>query len=459
LNNSGEVSNKEILDLLHTFGLMGSESEISDEKKSIDLAHAIFRIFDLNRNGSIDASEIENLAGQIFDSIFSLMTQTLKTLQIITTDEPLHQLVGKFCKYLVESGKQLPVTVEEITDLLNTGYESQNLIEVFKSIFLGPEFLFGETDFFHELLEIGDIALKEWEKFKSVINTISAKGSHPTMKACTEKGHDCFRSIIAAFSTLRTSIQQFALESIMQFISQQLVDLDDENPFKWIKFDEQKILKILQRVSREIHTFLDEKGIEEYLNAFFSLLEIKREGQPNIVSLAPLFALEELIAMSLSDEDNDNLKEKALQVQKTLFTMVSIIDDDGNKVLDNAELLLFAGKLINIAFDWLHVSLDMVIQIVRHSITTFVDLALDLKCQILGGSNTCLTHMDVCSVVLLDMIREERYEVLNFVTDLFAYTEENCNPAVFENLCSNIVSLCMFSPKARNDSKNFLRFG
>ena len=456
LNKSGNVSTTEIVSLLKTFDLIASESEASDSKKMVEAIQAVFRIFDLDGNGCIDVSEIQRLTKEILQILFDFLLEILSSIQNISKDEPLVGLVDMFSSILNSSEKCLPISVKELIEFLNAGYESEHLGEILIMIFSVPEMIFGESELFDDILKLIQITQNEWSVF---VSEMKAAIETKTMseKACAEVGTSCIKKVLAEFSRLGESVQIFILNIIMDKIYNTLRDLEDENPFKWIHVPREKVQNILGRISGSIHSFLDEQGIHQYLVAFFSLLLCDHPPR-HADDVTPLYAFVEFIEYSLRDGEVSNLKEKAIRVQEALITMVSIIDTDGNNLIDKPELYSFAIKIADIFFAWFGISLKLVENAAVHGVPSLASLALDVKFQILGGDRETLTHIDVCTVVLLFMILQGDYEILSFVKDLFAYTEENCDKRVFENFSSNILRVMMISPEARITSKQFLRY-
>jgi Ca2+-binding EF-hand superfamily protein len=448
------------LDILKEF-----ESDSSPEKQFVSVAHAVFRILDLDGNGNIDASELTKTFSEVILAVFEMAVGLMRELQNILTGEPLERIIDQFIEMMTNEGewKESGMPIKQIITVLNSGFSGEDLVGLFDFITQAidnPEDQFGE---------MGEQLNKIWSEFKNILAIISHQYGEFFTKArkiskdkllikseLVQLAGECINQIFDSVQLTGVKLETTILDLIMTGINGVLSEIEDNNAFKFVSIDRALIQNIISTAMHSLHTGLRETGVKGYFNALFNLFDLKNTGS---IRVTDLDALGNMVNAVFVDKDTSNVKEKVEQIQEAVFKLIAMLDTDGDATLGKSEIIACCKEIAELVFTWIKVSVQMVEHTLVASIIPVSNMLLKIKSQILGGNSSSLTHADVCSAILaVSMMENSSPEIIGHLKSLLVYKDGEVDAAVFENLCSNIVQIFFFwAPEARETSKEWLR--
>jgi hypothetical protein len=429
------------------------------------VAHAVFRVLDLDRDGSIDFVELSKCVSEIVSAIFQMLFELLRVFQGILMGEPLAQIVDQFVESMKEddsdSSEQAGVSVERLISVMNSGFSGDDLIGLLglvKEMIENPPIPDEDNDDMRQMLgSFKEILNKCFEQYQLffVKAEESAVNDNLRKDLLIDMGADCFNQILNFMQSSAGKFETSILDLIEIGIRELLSSMPDKTPAKFLKLEKQMVHDILTVVFGAIHSYLSERGGRRYLAALLNLCDLQNTG--NIKS-SDFMALKDMVdAMFIAGEDQE-MKDRVEQFSGAIFKLIAMFDTDGDATLEKAEIVKCGQIVGNLVFTWIESSLEMMDKAIIAAIVPLANLILNLKSQFLGGSEIGLTHADVCSAIFAVRMTEGDMGIIGYLKDLLVYKEGDVDEKVFANLCSNLVRLYFFwEPNARSTSKNCLR--
>ena len=472
LDRDGTITKNEVTKFLATFQDLDSES--SAFKQIVSVAHAAFRVLDLDGDGSIDAFEFKEFIMEICRALPHMISGMLSEIHHILMHEHLEEMVEQFMVMLTESTENSPidsgepmenssidsrVPIESIILEINSRIPWEELIGALRGLKQTCETISDPDEdspdlhkVWMEIEKILSISFYQYELFfsnaeESASNNILAK--QQLMKI----GVQCSNHVMDAIKISAKKIEANLMDMVILKIKNLQSELDDETPIKYVVLERSMVNDLLGTVCYSIHSYFKESGIERILEVLLNLLDLENTGVVNILEMQALITMVSDVFLA----DDDEVPCKIEEFQRALFKLIAGIDTENSGCLGKADIAKCAQIFGSFVFVLLQGSLDFVDHAITAAIAPVVNLFLNLKGQALGGSDTNLTNFDVCSAILAAGIAQEDIAAIGSLKDLLIYNENYVIEKAFQNMCSNLMHLIFFWG-ARSTSNGFLRF-
>ncbi len=444
------MTKDEVIKILDVVMTAGTANNASKELSSI--AKGVYRIFDVNGDGSIQDIELDKILCDITKLALNLATHVLQHFENIAIQEALGEMVNTFIEYLrLELSKENTVQAFSIDDLLglfNGHYTNEELIGIFKELDNLDDELPG-------IKNVLDAFAEQFRHFFSQLDSIKKADNMIETSRCVKIGLLCVKNVLDVFEQEgNKQLGKTILKMAMQDINELQADCDEENPMKRIEVQEGRVYEIIKAVFGGIRDFLIDEGLSDYLMAFFKLFEAESSG---MIDLRHLMALGEMVKSSIASRESYEFKNNVVKLQGAVFYLISMLDSDNNKFVERAELATFGKKVIKLLFSWIVISLNMAHHVFCSAEQLVVKLALDVKNQILGGNDLELTHADLSFLALCFGFAEGETNFIDFALEMLSSASSTIEKKALEDLCRPTLRLALGTSEVREATIEFFR--
>jgi Ca2+-binding EF-hand superfamily protein len=495
LDRNGFVSKAEVTEILEIIKEL--DSDVSPSKRLVNIAHAVFRILDLDSDGKIAAPELSKALKEILDALVEMLIGMLEEFYEILVDEPLKQTVEQFLQHVQmftddesdslnfmrqlftddesdsqndsdsqvthdESGRQSVssgIRVETVLQFVSSAIQG-NVLGLLAGMFDNILSIVSdsEDENIKQITITANRVMKlfyiQYKEFFSKVDELASDG------LCRKEdlvsiGVVCLNIVVDSVQQSAVHIQAETMNVLMDQVQAKLASLSEEYPGNLINIDRQLVLNTLSEAFGTLYEHMKESGSKTYLQALFNLFDLQNSGNIKSSDLQALACIADAAFMKSDVEDGIREGE---EVEHAIEVLIRMVDVDGDGILSEGELIGCAKALIRLACDLLKNSIVLLDHSVIAAIVPVIIIALNLKSQMLGGSDTALTHADVCSVVFAVSMSEGEDEIIKYLKGLLVYKEGDVDEQVFENLCCNLVRMFLFwAPEARQYTRSILR--
>ena len=141
VDKNESVTEAEVLECLQIYMAVAASNDITSEFSGF--AKAIFRVFDLNGDGTLEQEEIAVFATELFAELHRLVKGISTHFQHALKDnrKPIHEMLSKGMGIVMNDVKW-PFPMDELTSELNsvmTGDDLNRILSEFNGSFPGPE--------------------------------------------------------------------------------------------------------------------------------------------------------------------------------------------------------------------------------------------------------------------------------------------------------------------------------
>lgn len=461
LDRNGTVTKSEVEEFINIAKDLDTDS--SRAKQFVSVAHALFRVLDLDGDGNINARELTKSFGEIFDAIFEMTFGLLEEIQKILLFELLENIMDQFMEERQEEDtSQTGISVKQLVSDMNSGLSGEDLVmfisfiaEILENPPVSDEENVDLTSLVSASKEIFSEACKQYRSF-CIQATKSAANNDLKYADVVGIGADCAINVLDSLKDFAVKTEGSVMNVVMMGISFLLADMPDDAPLKYLAIEPNMIQKFLEGVFGTLYNNLKESGVKRYVESLLKLFDPHISGNIKSSELTVLINLADAAFMKREDPAVKNTVE---EFQETLIKIIAGVDIGGDATLDKEGIISCVRSIARFAFTWVEVSIEMLDKTVVGAITPAADLLMSIKSQMLGGSESSLTHADVCSAILAIGMSERETAVIGYLKNLLVYKESDVGEDVFTNLCSNLLRLYFFwAPDARQTSRDFLRY-
>jgi hypothetical protein len=456
VNRNGKVLESEVVECLRIFMAVGTANDFVAEFS--DFSKAVFRIFDINGNGCMELAEVTHIFTDILVQIHSLLKGVSGHFQqeFFNTKEPLQEVVNQFVEILSDASSLfIPFPVKDVIAYLNSSYTSEDLRSFFDGSTTIPEELKPILNPGYLSLEsIVNIALGQLQVFLIHIKRTAVNDAISTFE-CVRMGSVCIKNIFDAFEQERSTLETCMVDMAMFIIGEILKDIDEENPLRFILVDRGLIKNIINAIINAAGSNLQQTGLQRYLEALFAVFSGSRISE---IKVPDLIALHKLIQAAFADKEAPDFKIKFEEAQQAIVKLITSLDSDKNNSLDLAEIVVFVETVIKFVFSWFDVTADVLKDAICSSVTPVAALILNIKSQIIGGSDDQLIYTEISAVALAIGIAMGEFKALDFAMDLIGNDEGNIDQKSLEDLCQPVFKLLLGSPPMRKLSNDLFRY-
>jgi Ca2+-binding EF-hand superfamily protein len=491
LDRNGFVSKTEVTEILEIIKEL--DSDVSPSKRFVNIAHAVFRILDLDSDGKIAAPELSNALKEILDALVEMLIGMLDEFQEIFVDEPLKQIVERLMQHVQlnnddsdsrllmrhmqpfaddESDSQFTDNECDRQDVCS-GIPVETILGFVSSVIQGRDFFgvlagtFGDIlsivsdDEDENIKQIATTANKvmhlfyvQYKEFFSKVDELACDG-HCRKEDLISVGAVCLNSVVDSVQQSAVHIQAETMNVLMDNVQVMLASSSEEYPGSLINIDSQLVLNTLSEALGTLYEHMKESGSKKYLEALFNLFDLQNSGTIKSSDLKALACIADAAFMTSDGEDGIR---KGEEVEHAIEMLIKMVDVDEDGILSKGELIGCAKALVKLVCDLIKNTIVLLDHSIIAAIVPFIIIVLNLKSQMLGGSDTALTHADVCAVVFAVSMSEGEDEIIKYLKGLLVYKEGDVDVQVFENLCYNLVRMFLFwAPEARQYTKSILR--
>ena len=455
LDRNGFVSKSEAKEILEIAN--GLDLDSSPAKQFVDVAHAIFRVLDLDGDGKIAASELTKTISEIVDACVEMMLGILEEVQEILMDEPLEQIVQQLIDMFQreEEDNSAKICIETILNLVSNIINGRNLVGIFQKPTI-PNFSIDENDKGQEVTgnEILELCYNQHKEFISKIEE-SAVDGECRKENLVNLGAVCLNRIVDSVFQSADHFEERTMDLIMALVKFTLASIPEEFPANLINIDRRMLQNALSEAVGTLHMHLKESASKNYFEALLNIFDLQKSGRIKSSNLQAVACIVDAAFMTL--DENDKIR-KGKEVEEAIAILIRMADIDGDDKLSKDEMIGFAKTSARMLCDLVKNTIILLNHALFAAITPVILIALNLKSQMFGGEDTALTHADTCSAIFVISLISGDTEVFKYLKGLLVYKEGDVDEEVFANLCSNLVQMALFwVPAARQYSKAILR--
>jgi hypothetical protein len=431
------------------------------------LAKAIFRIFDLDGNGSIELEEAASIANQLLREIHRLIIAISTHFQnaFRSNRAAVHEILGEGIGMLRYEMK-MPTPIEDLTSLFYTFFTSSDLSEalnwLYNDAIPDPKEAPEELQKFllpayESLIVIRALALVQLRSFFTqmiaLARDVSTGEFVSTGLQCIQKIFDGVQEHSDKLSICTMDVLMFTIQTIWE-------EMPSDNPLKFILVDKTIVQNIFDAVLTSVASYLKDTGGKKYLQA---LSPVFANDSGNIKA-HELMALQQLIEVGFAHLDPEAFKEKcvdeefASELKSAVSTMIASIDTNQDSFISISEILGFVDKIVQCIISALDATTDMMEAVFISAVKPLLAMLFDVKGQVIGGSRKTLTYTDISSVALAFGMAMGEFRVLQFAMEIIENDEGNVDQETLQAVCFPLFKLFLGSPPARNFSAQFFRF-
>ena len=478
LDRSGLVSKTEVTEMLEIINEL--HSDVSPSKRLVNIAHAVFRILDLDSDGKIAAAELSKALKEILDALVEMLIGMLEEVQEVLVDEPLKQIVEQLMQFMqrmqqfTDDECDSPVTDDECyRQDVCSGIPVETVLELVRSVIQGSDIfgvlaqmsenilsgLFDDED--ENIKQIATTANKnmqlfyiQYKEFFSKVDELESNGQC-NKEDIVRIGAVCLNSVVDSVQQSAVHVQAETMNVLMDNVQAKLASASEDYPANLINIDRQLVLNTLSEAFSTLYEHMKESGSKYYLEALFNLFDLQNSGRLKSSDLQALACILDAAFMTPDAEDEIRSGE---EVENAIEMLIRMVDVDCDGILSKGEIIGCAKALVRLVCDLIKNTIVLLDHSVIAAIVPVIIIALNLKSQMLGGSDTALSHADVCSVVFAVSMTEGEDEIIKYLKGLQVYKEGDVDEQVFENLCCNLVRMFLFwVPEARQYTRLILR--
>jgi hypothetical protein len=455
------VTDEEIIECLKIVIAVAAASGFHEEMSS--LAKAIFRIFDLNGDGSLELDEVVSIAEDLLaemhrsaNGILGHFQQAFKTYKE-QMDDVVVEWIGDLSNYLQI---ELPFGVEELATKLYTFLTRDDLSSFIMQLFIFMEELPKELS---EIIEpafvaMGEIGTLASTQYKTFFSRIMEKAcSHAIQIAdCVQLSLTCIKPIFDEFEKQENVLSPCLFKLSMYFIRSILKDLPDDNPLKFIVVEKTLLKEILETIETSLCLHIKDVGFEMYFEAMWKVFA----SGPEEVSTEQIKAIHQVTEFILADFSSDHASTQFDReaLKSALSTLVSSLDKNKNLTLESNEIVDFLDKIILFCLSCTDTTVDLMKNVFNAMARPLIAFLFDVKSQIIGGNSDMLVNSDISAVALAVGMAMGEIRVLQFALDMIGDVNGNVDQNHLEAVCFPLFKLFLGSPPARNSTSGVFRY-
>ena len=465
VDKNESVTEAEVLECLQIYMAVAASNDITSEFSGF--AKAIFRVFDLNGDGTLEQEEIAVFATELFAELHRLVKGISTHFQHALKDnrKPIHEMLSKGMGIVMNDVKW-PFPMDELTSELNsvmTGDDLNRILSEFNGSFPGPEEYPEEIQQFaraayQSLSEIRDLANAQIQNFFSQVIEVAKDGSM-TSEDTVRFGLTCVKQIFEGFGEHSSTLMACVLKIGMFLIQRTLEDMPSENPLKFTVIDEELVKDILNTAVSSVASHLQEVGMQRYLEA----LSLVFAGEDGCIKGQVLRALHNItgVVFELFDEEGvrSKLEDKKFTegLEQSISALLKNFDENENGLLEESEILSFVDKILQFILSAFDATIDFAAKIIMSTVAPVLAFCFDLKVQVIGGSQDVLKMVDLSSVALALGMAMGQHQVIKFALDVIGNESGNVDEKTLQGVCFPLFKLFLGSPPARAVSTQIFR--
>jgi hypothetical protein len=464
VDKNDAVTDEEIIECLKIVIAVAGASGFHEEMSS--LAKAVFRIFDLNGDGSLELDEVVSIAKDILaemhrstNGILGHFQQAFKNYKE-QMDDVVVEWICDLSNYLQI---ELPFGVEELATKLSTFLTRDDLSSFLMQRFvssIGLEELPEELSKIFEsafvaMDEIGKVASTQYKTFFSII--MEKAGSNAIQIAdCVELSLACIKPMFDEFEKQANLLSPCLFKFSMYFIRSILDEMPDDNPLKFIVVERTLLKEILHAIETSFCMHIKDVGFKMYFEA---MCEVFASG-PKEIGAEQVKAIHQVIEFILADFSSDHASTQfdPEELKNALSTLVSSIDKNKNLTLESNEIVDFLDRIILFCLSCTDMTIDLMKAVLNAMARPLLAFFFDVKSQVIGGDSRMLVHSDISAVALAFGMAMGEIRVLQFALDMIGDVNGNVDQNSLEEVCFPLIKLLLGSPPARNSTSGVFRY-
>ena len=273
VDKNDSVTEAEVVECLQIYMAVAASNDFPSEFSGF--AKAIFRVFDLNGDGTLEQGEIAKIVKDLFAEIHRVVKGISTHFQhaLKNNQKPVHEMLSKGMGIVMNEVKW-PFPVDELSsDIYSilTGTDLNKILNEFYTSIPGPdefpeEIRQSALAAYERLTIVRDLADAQLQSFFGQAIEVAKNGSI-AMEKSVRLGLTCMKNIFDGFSEHSSTLMVCTLKFSMFLIQKILEDMPSENPLKFIVIGEELIKDILNAVMSSVAAYLQEIGMQRYLEA------------------------------------------------------------------------------------------------------------------------------------------------------------------------------------------------
>jgi len=427
-DNSGTLSVSEFHDI---FGLIIQIGACMDKQVDPDamwmnstqsIVDALFRIFDIDHSGDIDASEVGQILGRIFSNVLAFIFKIISEILPYLAEGPLIGTINQLFDLFCQPGEEA-IKIENISHMM-MGMLLDDPLSEFPG--LGLEEVRADADLsrsydmlvetqtnkltmilsgFKAYYEIkGHHGSKFMEKVINKFDEVAVEEELPLDQLA-----DIITEIISV-PVLRTVEGEQSAEMGREVLMAQISQVfpfpipDSVNPIS-------VFTEFTSAIVSEASLLLKGGSIKSMVTAILTMLDVNNDGtidKDELTSLMNTIDKAGLDAIALLDEalSGESGLETSLSdgrghaiIITVLEAILSIADENHDGELSKAEATKISRKIVQCAISWIHVVVDMLRAMTVGLISPLTKVLLLFKSTLVGGSIDNFTKADLTALM------------------------------------------------------------
>ena len=461
VDKNDTVTDEEIIECLKLVIAVAAASSSPDDMSS--LAKAIFRIFDLNGNGSLELGEVVSIVKDLLAELHSAAIGILTHFEpaFTTYKAQLNDIVSDWIEDLSKYFQiKLPFPVQDAVTKLCASLANENvdrfIAQSFVSISGLEELPYELRESFEqasaELKEIGHIALQQYKMFFSQI-VERAHSDVIVVAECVQVYMSCLDPIFGEFEK-RKAFSQCLFQSSTYLIQSLLDAMPSENPMKYIVVENTLVREILDAFAISLGLHIKHFGFRLYFQAVCQIFSSEEED----ISLEQVKAIQQVIEFFFTkySQDDDGEQSDPEGLRNALSTLVSSIDKNKDSTLETNEIVDFANRIFLFTLSCIVTTVHLMEKVLTATSSPIIAFLFDVKSQVIGGNRGMLLYSDISAVALAVGMANGEPQALEFALDMIGDSDGDVDQNSLEAVCFPLFKLLLGSPTARNYTTRML---
>jgi Ca2+-binding EF-hand superfamily protein len=403
IDSSGSISRQEVIAFAQiaksAMEMAGNDMGSSSKKNPVmtgrKILASVFRVFDENNNGNIEAIELSNIISSWIVTVMNLGTDVVVLFEDLIKSDAVK-------KAALEIGMGLrSVTQADDSGTINVDQTLTNLLDSMPNEApqeLASSLTGGFTNVKEELKELipdmDDRTKKAMDKFNALLEKVNsdAEKAEISKESMVSQATVVFCEIIELF--LSVDVMARSMNRPLDLFNGMLVE---STPITE-GISQQLSAELLDSFVSHLRLFFRGGGLNQTLQTLFDVIDVNNNQK---LSKSELTNLGNMLSLMTQDWTGSGLRNKFADVIKAYL---KLIDENSDGTLSSEEIQIFVGKLVDFAFAIQFLLIFALKEAALAVLLPAVRIGLDLKTQVVGGSTDSITEADVmCLFAVIGM--------------------------------------------------------